>query len=54
MPLKSSLALIVGAFFFMAIWGVGLASIDDGSAGAIVSADGYGVYVSSAADGNKS
>lgn len=46
MPSKSSLALVAGAFVFMAFWGIGLATIEIDPASANVTADGYGVFVS--------
>ncbi len=47
MPTKSSLALVTGAFMFLAFWGVGLATIEIDPANTFVTADGYGVFVSS-------
>ncbi len=46
MPSKSSLALIAGAFIFLAFWGVGLSTIEIDPANASVTSDGYGVFVS--------
>jgi hypothetical protein len=47
MPKKSSIALVTGAFMFLAFWGVGLSTIETGSNNTYVSADGYGVFASS-------
>ena len=47
MPTKSSLALVTGAFMFLAFWGVGLSTIETDAANSYVTADGYGVFVSS-------
>lgn len=47
MPSKSSLALVTGAFMFLAFWGVGLSTIEMDPANSYVTSDGYGVFVSS-------
>ncbi len=46
MPMKSSLALVTGAFMFLAFWGAGLSTIETDPSHAYVTADGYGVFVS--------
>ena len=46
MPTKSSLALVTGAFMFLAFWGVGLSTIETDPTNSYVTADGYGVFVS--------
>ncbi len=47
MPSKSSFALVCGAFIFIAFWGLAMASVKTDPAKAGISADGYGIYVSS-------
>ena len=46
MPMKSSIALVTGAFMFIAFWGAGLSTIETDPANSYVTADGYGVFVS--------
>ena len=45
MPSKSSLALISGAFVFLAFWGVGLATVEL-NAGGVSGVDAYGYGIS--------
>ena len=45
MPMKSSIALVTGAFMFLAFWGVGLSTIEADPTQSYVTADGYGVFV---------
>lgn len=50
MPMKSSIALVTGAFMFLAFWGIGLSTIETNSSNSYVTAEGYGVFVPAAVE----